>query len=261
MGRTMRRMFLFILALCLCSGVFALDVEVEQVLDAPPSKFGTFYDDSATYASNGELLFESTLAFNLFVLREWQWVPLINNYNTEAYNDIQEHRGQYNKLYDSIIPGELLYFMVEDPHPQENYRIFVNGKGELQAEWVSQEYYDSHRLRYLTGGWNVKDGPVLQDRYRVNFRDVTQTPNGHSYSPEIVDSQGRVIYRFTDGFREGFVEDIWTITSNYDLDRVAMVISFRPEKDSPYYVSSRPRLKKLVVFKITYDSDCGIVGK
>jgi hypothetical protein len=251
----MKNLYSVIIVLFLLVRVFSLDVEVEEVLDAPYSKWGTFLDDAVAYTANGELLFRSSLAFNIFVLKEETWVPLIDRYKFAAYNNIQQRRGHYNALFNSTIPGEFVYFMVEDPYPQENYRVFVNEEDELQAEWISQEYYDSHKFPGLGLGFSLNNG------YQIKLTRVTNSGEGWPYWPEIVDRKGTPVYRFTDGFRDGFVEDTLTITTNPARDRVSMVISFRPEKESPYYVRSRPRLKKLVIFKIIYDSDCGNIGK
>jgi hypothetical protein len=239
--------------------LYALDVEVEQVLDAPPSKFGTFYDDSAAYASNGELLFMSRLAFNLFVLKNGEWKPLIEHYRTEEYNHTQEQKRRrgYNDLFNSTIPDEFVYFLSQRPLPAENYRVFVDENGKLQAEWVSQEYYDLHLAKDPKLGRMLGRGLSLRNGYKVTRPAMKDMGEGHAVLPEIVGPDGKVIFRFADNFREGFVEDTLTIAVNSDRDHVAMVISFRPEKDSLYYVGSRPWLKKLVIFKISYNSDSG----
>ena len=196
-----------LLLLLLASRVVAITVEVEQVLDAPPTKWGTFLADSAAYASNGELLFMSSLALNLFVLKDGYWVRLVDQYRTEQYNHTEEQERSYgyNALYNSTIPGEFIYFIRQRPLPEEYYRVFVDEDGELRAEWVSQGYYDSHQTPGLGQGLSLMDG------YQVELRRVTDFGEGQAWWPDIVDSEGRLIYRITQDFRGGFVEDLWTI--------------------------------------------------
>jgi hypothetical protein len=255
----MRIMYLFVLVLGFGFRVFAIDVEVEQVLDAPPSKFGTFYNDSAAYAINGELLFVGALAFNLFVLKDGKWVQLIDRYQTEEYNRVEEEKYYHgeNYLYNSTIRDEFVYCVRQRPLPAENYRVFVDENGKLQAEWVSQEYYDLHFAKDPKLGRMLGRGLSLRNGYKVTRPAMKDMGEGHAVLPEIIGPDGKVIFRFADNFREGFVEDTRTIAVNPDRDHIAMVISFRPEKDSPYYVGSRPWLKKLVIFKISYNSDSG----
>lgn len=232
----------------------ALEVEVEQVLDGPPNPFGTFFgSDAATYASNGQLLLAFSNGFNLFVLEGDQWIPLINEYKTPEYDRQQEqdrYRGVVH-LYNSKIPGEFLYFVQQRPLPKEHYRIFVDQSGEIQAEWVSEEYYDSHLKRYLSRGWSLENGMQLQDGVRI---ELTPLERGlQAYWPDIVDCEGNMLYRFTDEFSEAFVENVLTITANPSLDKVAMVISFTEEIEGDFAVLRTVRHRKLVIFKLSYD--------
>jgi len=233
-------------------------VEIEQVLDAPPSRSRWFLDDSVVYTKEGTLLLLSNLAANVFILQGEEWRPLIKKYRTPEYNLFQnpevEWWSYYSELVNSKTPDEYLFLVEQRPLPQENYRIFTDSSGEIRAEWVSREYYESHR-----DGWNL--GRPWDSATRINLRNrirlmLPRDKDGAQLIyPEIVDAKGEALFRVTDHFRQGFVEDFSSITVNPDLDRVAMVVSFKPEKTSPYYTPEMPRPKKLVILKIDYDKE------
>ena len=252
----MRRFIVLVLFFVgLASAGFGQVVEVEHVLDAPPKSDG-FLGDSAVYTKDGTLLFLSSLAANVFVLRGEEWVPLVREFQTPEYNLLQEPDVEWWSYYSDLVNSkksdEYLFFVSQRPHPQENYRIYTSEDGTIRAEWVSQEYYEANKDgRNLGRPW---DGP-----WRINLRNGVRLmlqPEGdgaHVVYPEIVDADGQTLFRVSDRFREGFVEDLRSFTINPALDRVAMVVSFRPERTSPYYTPAMPRLKKLVILKINYD--------
>ncbi|AHC14391.1 hypothetical protein [Salinispira pacifica] len=232
----------------------ALEVEVEQILDVPPNSLGTFSSsDAAAYASNDQLLLAFSNGFNLFVLEDNQWIPLIDEYRTPQYNNQRLLEQSYGVvyLYNSITSGEFLYYAQIGMIAKEYYRVFVDESGEVQAELVNKEYYDSHLLRYLSRGWSLENGMQLLNGLRI---ELTPLEMGlQAYWPDIVDAEGNKVYRFTDEFSEAFVEDILTITANPSLDRVAMVISFTKECEEAYLKPQTERFRKLVIFKLSYD--------
>ncbi|MFP4376724.1 MAG: hypothetical protein ACLFP4_06740 [Spirochaetales bacterium] len=213
----------------------AMTVQVEPLLDAPGDNV-MFANSSAAYASNGQLLVRSSSPFNLFVLNDDEWVPLIDRYRTDEYNAVPENvldRGS-TTLYDSTVDGEMLYMARRADIPPEHYRVFVNDEGKLEAEWVSEEYYDAHLLRYLSRGWSIEDGLALRYGYRIETPQSTVYTSPSARVPQIVGPDGTVVYNFMEEFPDGFVEWGLSITRNPAGDQVAMVISFVPEEDSPY---------------------------
>ncbi|MDC7124048.1 MAG: hypothetical protein PQJ46_00675 [Spirochaetales bacterium] len=227
--------------------VFSISVEIEQVIDAPPSRWGTYLNDSAAYAKNGELLLAGSRALNLFVLKDGQWVRLIEKYKIERYNHTEENdrfRG-VNYLYNSTVPEEFVYYIEMAQFPKEHYRVFVNDEGELEAEWVSEEYFDSHKFPGLGLGLSLRSGYSLK---------ITPVEDGYAgFLVDIVGKKEQFIYRFADQFRKGYMQDIGTIATTPDRDHVAMVIDFWPEEHSPYQRFGYKYVKMLVIFKINYD--------
>jgi hypothetical protein len=228
-------------------GAVEVNVEVEQVLDAPPGRWSWFSGDHAAYAPNGKLIVANPNAFNVFMLEGEQWVPLIDEYRTEAYN-LQQQQDRYwgvVRLFNSSIDGEFLYSVKIADVPAEHYRIFVDADGELQAKWVSKAYFEEYSLGYLLRGWSIEEGLGLKHDFRITLNPVEEA--AQAYWPDLLNTEGNAVYRFTDGFRQGFVEDVLSITRNLAGDRVAMVIAFYPEEESPHQV------RKMVIFRINYD--------
>ena len=118
----MRRFIVLVLFFVgLASAGFGQVVEVEHVLDAPTSKFGTFYDDSAVYTKDGILLLRTDLTANVFILNGKGWIPLIKEFRTLEYNFFQEQetRNFYSELVNSKEPDEYLFLVEQRPLPQE----------------------------------------------------------------------------------------------------------------------------------------------
>ena len=249
-----RLSFVTVLLICFFSTLSAITVEVEDVLDAPENDYGTFFFPAAAYASNGQLVLKSALAFNLFVLDHGVWVRLIDRYRTEDYNNLPEgnRRGTSNSLFNSTIAGEMLYMARRGAIPPEHYRVFVNDEGQLEAEWVSQEYYETH-LKFEPGfGYSLGLDRSLRYGFRIATPQSTVYTSPSARVPQIIGPDGAVVYNFMEEFPEGFVEDGLSITRNPAGDRVAMVISFEPEEDSPYYRPSSPRVLMMAIFRIDY---------
>ena len=255
----MKRIVLFLIAVfCATLRIPAITVEIEWVLDTPPEKIGAYGVVSTAFTDNGELIVVSNNGLNIYVLKDSQWYPLIESYKTEIYNMIREQRMKdnqygrgYNGLVDSNVNGEFLYYICTHSYPQENYRIFMDSSGTIRAEWVSQEYFEEHQTVKFSYKGNFESGYELQYGIRIKF--TLDKDGTNMLYPEIVDADGQTLFRVSDRFREGFVEDLRSFTINPALDRVAMVVSFRPERTSPYYTPAMPRLKKLVILKINYD--------
>ena len=246
----------FLILFLFVNKIFTISVEIEQVLNSPSTKWGNFFDDSAAYASNGKLIFMSRLALNVFVLNNGNWERLIMEYKTESYNYLEEQKylRADNSIYDSIIPGEFLYKIEKPQTPAEYYRIYINPNNVFRSVCVNRNYFESNNAQYLSRGWSINEGTILKRGFKVELTQVPDTGEGYQYWPDIVDSEGNLVYRITQDLNLGFVEDIMTITTNPEKTRVAMVVSFKPEKSSPYYLSNYRFQKKLVIFKIDYDS-------
>ena len=246
----MNRLELFLsLLLIFGTPLAALEVVVEQVLDVPTNRFGTFdASDSAVYAPNGKLLLAFHNAFNLFVLEDDQWIPLIDEYRTPEYNLHQQQDRSWGVvyLYNSKIPGEFLFYAQQRPLDREHYRVFVDQDDKIRAEWVSKEYYDTHDPRLGLGlGFGLRNG------YRIS---LTVDEIGYqAYWPVILDRRDTVVYRFIDEFPEGFVPPSGTIATNPDRDRVSMVISYNALHDDIWTGRRIRRQDRFVIFRITYD--------
>jgi hypothetical protein len=241
------------LLVCATIPVIAISVDVEAVLEAP-GDFTMFLNPAAAYGPNGQLLVKSVLAFNLFVLDDDDWVQLIDRYRTDEYNVIPDgnrNRG-VNWLYNSTVEGEMLYKARRGALEPEHYRVFVNDDEELQAEWVSKEYYDAHLLRYLSRGWSLEEGLALLYAYRIETPQDPISASPEALLPQIVGRDGAVAYEFMEEFPDGFVEDWLSITRNTAGDRVAMAISFIPAQDSPYYRPNFRRTTLMAIFSIDY---------
>ena len=249
-----RLSFVTVLLICFFSTLSAITVEVEDVLDAPENDYGTFFFPAAAYASNGQLVLKSALAFNLFVLDHGVWVRLIDRYRTEDYNNLPEgnRRGTSNSLFNSTIAGEMLYMARRGAIPPEHYRVFVNDTGQVEAEWVNEEYYNAHLKVDLVLGLSIGLDNSLRYGYRIATPQDPVSASPSARIPQIVGPYGEVVYNFMAEFPDGFVEYGLSITRNSAGDRVAMVISFRPRENSPYYRPTSPRVMMMAIFRIHY---------
>ncbi len=140
----MKKILVILLFLLVIPKIFSISVEIEFMLDPPENEYFIF-SDSLFYMPNGELVVDISYAFNLFVLRDGNWVTLITEYREEVFNT--NALGSYGStiIYLSETDGEYFFERQGNAGELEYYRIFVNEEGETAAQWVSEEYFEEHK--------------------------------------------------------------------------------------------------------------------
>ena len=236
---------IFIIA---CIKIYSIEIEIENVLDAPKNNFGGFLDDRIVFLEDGTFVLESNLSSNVFILKNKQWIKLINEYKTPEYNSILDPNPIFTQLYYSKNHGEILYTIRKRKFPQENYRIFLDEKYNIKIESVDKEYLDLKKTV-----WGNSEELLLKNGYRLDIKQGENHPQEEL--PRVINNNGEIIYSITDDFKSGFVQFGWSIAVSPAKDKISMIVSFIPEKDSPYYSKAFRVVDKLVILKITYDED------
>lgn len=225
-----------VLAAVTLAQLHAIDVEVDRVIE-PPEGIKSMHRSGLEYVLDGTLLLFSGLTFNLYVLEDDGWKPLIEHFqypSTEGALFPNDQAFSYNvSLSNSIIDYEYLYRIQHrgDESKSEYYRVHLDGDGEVVASLVDQRYFDSHRM--LPTPYEFDPDFTLLCGHELFYPDPPPDQT-FRYQLGTRDSNGDIAYPFMIEFPKAFFVRGNAAVIHPQKHEIAMALSFLRDEWFPW---------------------------